>query len=260
MRIMRTGILILFIILVFSTLLVGCKTKNSNFKSGTVRFKSLDEVTVTGDLYIAHGESAPFILLCHQAGYSRGEYLETAPKLNALGFNCMAIDQRSGTFVKGVENETAKSFNELKKVRATYVDALPDIEAAVAYIKNELKIDKIIILGSSYSASLAFIIAEKYPDTISGVISLSPGEYFTFDDKKVEDYASSVTVPVFLTSTKTEVYQCTPIFDRIPSLTKTYYLPEEQGFHGSSALWEMREGNEKYWAALKEFLEIYTKR
>ena len=33
------------------------------------------------DLYIAHDASAPFILLFHQAGWSRGEYLEIAPKL-----------------------------------------------------------------------------------------------------------------------------------------------------------------------------------
>ncbi|MCK5453881.1 MAG: hypothetical protein KAJ16_05940, partial [Calditrichia bacterium] len=72
----------------------------------TITFPSQDGLPITADLYIVHGKEAPFILLFHQAGFSRGEYLNIAPVLNELGFNAMAIDQRSGKEVNGIVNET----------------------------------------------------------------------------------------------------------------------------------------------------------
>ena len=68
----------------------------------TIRFDASDGVSITADLYLAHADlNKPLIVLCHQAGWSRGEYREIAPKLNALGFNCIAIDQRSGGSING---------------------------------------------------------------------------------------------------------------------------------------------------------------
>jgi hypothetical protein len=61
-----------------------------------VSFKSSDGLEITADKYFTDSESAPLILLFHQAGWSRGEYNESAPKLNKLGFNCIAFAQRSG--------------------------------------------------------------------------------------------------------------------------------------------------------------------
>lgn len=70
----------------------------------TVTFETEDGLVVTADVYVSQPESAPFILLFHQAGFSRGEYRPIAPKLNELGFNCMAVDQRSGNMANGVVN------------------------------------------------------------------------------------------------------------------------------------------------------------
>ena len=68
----------------------------------TIRFPSEDGLMVTADLYIEKNEKdAPFIILYHQAGWSRGEYAQIAPRLNALGFNCLAVDLRSGGKVNG---------------------------------------------------------------------------------------------------------------------------------------------------------------
>ena len=72
----------------------------------TITFSSADDTQLTADVYAPHDKSNPFIVLCHQAGWSRGEYRDIAPKLNQLGFNCMAIDQRSGEAVNDVANET----------------------------------------------------------------------------------------------------------------------------------------------------------
>ena len=101
-----------------------------------VEFPSTDQLVITGDLYMAHEETAPFIVLFHQAGFSRGEYSELAPKLNNLGFNCLAIDQRSGEGVNGIKNETAARA-KLKDLPQTYLDAMIDLEAAVEFVKGK---------------------------------------------------------------------------------------------------------------------------
>src|SRR5205809_230319 len=95
-------------------------------------FPSKDGVTITADWYPVNSESQT-ILLCHQNGFSRGEYVETAKKLNMLGFNCLAIDQRMGKEVNGIENETAKDARAKGKT-LSYVNAEQDIVAAVDWL------------------------------------------------------------------------------------------------------------------------------
>src|SRR5687768_9393059 len=82
--------------------------------SETITFPSKDGITITGDMYMIN-DTMPYMLLCHQAGYSRGEYKETAKRFNKLGFNCLAIDQRSGNEVNGVKNMTAEAAKKAGK-------------------------------------------------------------------------------------------------------------------------------------------------
>src|SRR5262245_54570689 len=74
------------------TLVIGSTPARAQHK---ITFPSKDGLPVTADLYHVN-DSLPVILLCHQARFSRGEYREAAVKLNKFGFNCLAIDQRSG--------------------------------------------------------------------------------------------------------------------------------------------------------------------
>lgn len=48
----------------------------------TVEFASKDGLLITADVYEVENAKG-MLLLCHQAGYSRGEYNATAIKLNA---------------------------------------------------------------------------------------------------------------------------------------------------------------------------------
>ena len=58
-----------------------------------ITFEAEDDLTITADLYRSDPRlETPFIVLFHQAGFSRGAYREIAPRLNALGFNAMAQD------------------------------------------------------------------------------------------------------------------------------------------------------------------------
>jgi len=218
----------------------------------TIRFSSGDGIQVTADLYMTSDTKAPFIILYHQAGYSRGEYLEIAPKLNAMGFNCMAVDQRSGKTVNGIENETHNAALA-KNLPTEYLDALTDIEAAYLYVKHGIKPEKIILWGSSYSAALMFYMGSEHHNNLSGVLAFSPAGYFKVNGKEIKSFASRVTAPVFVSSAKSEYPKWKSIYEAVRS-DKFSYLPENEGKHGSKALWSDNPGYELYWKAVASFL------
>lgn len=222
----------------------------------TVTINSTDALHLKADIYESDLPDAPVILLFHQAGYSRGEYREIAPKLVTLGFTCIAIDQRSGNKINGVINETfvAARKNELP---TNYVDALPDLESTLNYAKSNYSSSKIIIWGSSYSAALNFILAEKYPNDIDGILCFSPGEYFEYDHMKISQFAMQVNCPIFITSAKNEVNSWQPIFENIQIPEKITFTPSSNGYHGSKALWPSNHGNQEYWDAVIEFITIH---
>lgn len=247
---------VLLIIVVFITFVVISPAKgpdSSGFNGEAVTLKSADGVQVKADVYEIADKSAPVIILFHQAGFSRGEYRETAPLLNDLGFNCIAIDQRSGKGVNGVTNETFVDASK-KGLGTKYPDAFPDLKAGLKFVMRKYPSNKIIVMGSSYSASLVFVLAQKYPDKISAVIAFSPGEYFKFKGKEIKEYTQGVKCPVFITSAKQEQKYWKGIYKSIPEGKKSFFLPESDGVHGSRALWKANPSYKEYWKALKEFL------
>ncbi len=247
----------LILIALFCNFLLYVQAQDSEFSGKTIEFPSLDHLMITADLYLIDNAEAPFILLFHQAGWSRGAYREIAPELNALGFNCMAIDQRSGNESNAVLNETAKRARSVNG-STNYIDAFPDLQAALNYIELEFKPVKVIIWGSSYSASLAFILAQKNPQLVDGILAFSPGEYFTFEGKSIADYSREISIPVFITSAQSEKSNWEPIYQNLTSSQKMSYIPEFKGYHGSRALWSSNEGHEKYWEHVKKFLELFN--
>jgi predicted alpha/beta hydrolase len=101
------------------------------YASEPVTLTASDGVKIYGDFYPAASKSAPYILLFHQAGSNRAEYAPIAPRLVKLGFNCLAIDQRSGGNMWGQKNETVEHLGH----NGEYLDALKDSEAALAWGK-----------------------------------------------------------------------------------------------------------------------------
>ncbi|MEE9165800.1 MAG: alpha/beta hydrolase [Nitrospinota bacterium] len=224
----------------------------------TILFPSIDGLQITADAYIQHPDKkTPFIVLFHQAHWSRGEYLEIVPKLNQLGFNCMAVDLRSGKEVNGVSNETMLRAKAIGK-GTTYVDALQDMEAALKYAHNHYAEGKVIAWGSSYSAALVLKIAGDRPDLVGGVLAFAPGEYFKRLGKPgtwIQSSAGKIKIPAFITSAHREKKAWSDIFDDIPSKTKASYLPDTNGNHGSRALWSRFKDSDGYWKAVTGFLE-----
>ena len=219
----------------------------------TVTFPAADGLTITADLYWTGDATKPFIILFHQAEYSRGEYLEIAPKLNALGYNCLAVDQRSGGAANGIKNETHQAA-KAQKLATGYTDAYADLEAALSYVVSTYAPTKLIVWGSSYSSSLVLILASEHPDEIAAVLSFSPGEYFKLDGKLVADYAKTITQPVFITSAKSEEKGWRGIADQITSAGSAFFVPQASGRHGSSTLYEKVSNHAEYWTAVEAFL------
>ncbi|MEE8104990.1 MAG: alpha/beta fold hydrolase [Planctomycetota bacterium] len=227
-----------------------------------IEFKSEDGLKITADLYKKHKkDSKPFIVFCHQANWSRGEYREIAPKLNKLGFNCMAIDQRSGGAINGVNNETAARAKAAGKP-TNYPDARQDIIAALKYARKNYAKGKLILWGSSYSSALVLQIAGSEPKLVDGVLSFAPGEYFGRFGKPgdwVTQSASKIACPAFITSAQREGPQWKAIYAAIPGNKKMSFLPTTEGQHGSRALWEKFPDNDQYWKAVKAFLGRHFK-
>lgn len=223
----------------------------------TITFESADGLQITADLYWKHDDKAkPFIVLCHQARWSRGEYREIAPQLNALGFNCLAIDQRSGGAVNDVENETMKQATAAGK-STEYVDAEQDMIAALKFVHKEYATGKVLLWGSSYSSALSLRIAGTQPDLVDGVLAFAPGEYFARAGKSktwITESAKQIADPVFITSAKDEFANWKSIFAAIPGEAKTKFVPQTKGNHGSRALWAEFNDSQAYWAAVKGFL------
>jgi dienelactone hydrolase len=267
---MKTGTVITIWIATFLVVFNSCsgevdkKNKLKNEKVVTVEIKvqkelitflAEDSLTITGDLYTHKGvEDNPFIILFHQAGYSRGEYIETVGKFIEMGYNCLAVDLRAGNEVNGIINETHKEA-VAKGLSTEYIDAMPDMMTAIDYVKENFEYEELLILGSSYSASLALIVAAQNPGLVDGVLAFSPGEYFKYDETTIEEYASEILVPVFITSSREERKKWKAIYEALPDDAKRKYIPEDEGIHGSRALWKTTEGNQKYWKAVEKFIK-----
>lgn len=232
----------------FLLLFVACA--DAPAQEGTsITFKAPDGLSVTADIYNT-GRDLPWILLCHQAGYSRGEYLKIAPKLNALGFNCVAIDQRSGNEVNGVENRTAMAAKRAG-TGTSYGDAVQDIVQAIQYTSKLAGGKQIILWGSSYSAALACKIGKENPQVYK-VVAFSPGEYIK--GVNITQAVAGIGKPIFVTSSREEAKAVSELVKGVEPNMLTHFAPQEPGVHGSRALWENNDNHAAYWDALRKFL------
>lgn len=215
-----------------------------------VLLEAADGVEVYGS-WSTPANPRALILLFHQAGSGQGEYLTIAPRLTAQGFATLTIDQRSGGDMFG-GNWTVKKLGGER----SYLEARRDLDAALAWARA--KGLPVIVWGSSYSASLALLLAADNPGDIKGVLAFSPDEYFE-GKPSVGDAAAKLRMPVFLTSSQDaeEISAAKALFDRVPAANKRQFVPVKGGVHGSSILIAERNpgGAEDGWAAVIGFLD-----
>lgn len=218
-----------------------------------ISFPAADGVTVFADFYGHAGDRRRgIILLFHQADANAAEYGTIAPHLAALGFDSIAVDQRSGGNMFTGTNRTAAALGQ----RAPYEAAIPDLEAALAYATDSASADPIILWGSSYSSSLAIVVAARHPEVVDGVLAFSPGQYFSA--LIVADEAATLAVPAYLTASGTdeEMAAVAAIASAIPAGLATVVDPVA-GRHGSSTLIENANpgGWADNWRPVEAFLD-----
>ena len=191
--------------------------------------------------------------MCHQAGYNRIEYVGIAPKLNKLGYNCLAIDQRSGGAFAEKQNKTAVKAKEMS-LNAEMIDAQQDISAAIDYLNKKFN-KKVILFGSSYSASLVLLEGNSN-EKVSAVIGFSPGDYFENKAPSLATVFSNIEKPYLITSSKAEAEVLTTLIEfGKQGENQKQFIPEIEGYHGAKVLWEGQKGAEEYWAVIHDFLQ-----
>ncbi|OFY70547.1 MAG: hypothetical protein A2Y71_05730 [Bacteroidetes bacterium RBG_13_42_15] len=216
-----------------------------------VTFPSSDGLTITADLFLKD-KDLPFILLFHQGNYSRGEYREIAPKLLNLNYNCLSVDLRSGGKVNFTENETSLDAGR-KKITRLMLDARDDIRAAIQYAAefNDLPV---VLFGSSYSASLSLVVANKN-QRVRAVVAFSPGEFFR-PGLVVSEALKGFDKKAFIASTQAEYGYLGKMLSEIPEQQKTLFTPlNSPGTSGAKALWESSADHPEYWLALLMFFK-----
>ncbi len=224
-------------------------TTMSSFAQKKIIFPATDSLPVTADLY-AGGEGDPYMLLFHEEGSSRGEYREIAPRLVKMGYNCLAVDLRSGKESHYVSNETARRADTLS-VPPTLADCLRDMEGAIAWAAGK-SAQPVVLMGSSFSASLCLLEAAK-DSMVRAVVAFSPGEFFR-PAVSVRDSLTTITVPVLIAGTKQEYPYLTELASKIPPAYLTVFVPSRHdGAHGTASLLSSDPASGDYWLSLLMF-------
>ena len=220
-----------------------------------------DELTLTGDLYDSGDKSKPIICCFHQARSSRAEYRPIAPRLVAAGYNVLAIDQRSGAGWNAVRNATAAEAVAKGKIRqgraagvAGYQKARPDLDRAIAWARELKFTGPLVIIGSSYSSSLAIYVAAENAE-VSAVVSCSPGDYLPRKGSMAEA-GKKLLKPTLIICPPNEERQARVVLNLVASEDKELYA-QPQGRHGASTFYASPTADAA-WTKLLDFLKRAT--
>lgn len=169
-----------------------------------------------------------------------------------MGYNCLALDLRSGGNFAGKPNATAERAAD-KGIKHQMVDAQADIRAAIDFLFKKYD-QKVIVWGSSYSSSLALLEGVSN-DKVEAIIAFSPGDYFGEAAPSLRRAFAKADKPFLVTSSKAEAPALTALIGAISlNDNQSQFTPKSDGFHGSKALWTGQKGAEEYWEAVVSFL------
>ncbi len=209
-----------------------------------------DGVAVYGTFDRARPHNRNIILLFHQARGSRHEYDPVLPVLHQLGYDTLAIDQRAGGNLFGGYNQTVEKLGK----SAGYMDALPDLEAALAWARQR-HYGGIVAVGSSYTSALVILLAARHPHELAAIASFSPGEYFD-DTNFVKNAAAQITIPFYITTDRDEADNVAEVLRNAHGDNIVHYQPAF-GVHGASTLVQARDprGYQANLASFTAFLQ-----
>jgi dienelactone hydrolase len=143
----------------------------------TVTIDSLDGVKLVGTFLESPKPNSPALLLLHQWQSDRHSYDDFAKRMQAKGFNVLAIDGRGfGESTKRKDGTAVKAERTDEAVKLM----LGDVGAACDFLVKQKNVDpsRIAIVGASYGSSLALIYGADNAK-VKAVVALSPGlNYF----------------------------------------------------------------------------------
>ena len=203
-----------------------------NACASDVKLKTSDGRVVYGDFKQAKPNNDRIVLLFHQARSNRHEYDPIAPAINKIGFDTLAIDQRSGGNMWGETNQTVAAAGN----STGYTEAFPDLQAAVDWAVAK-KYKTIVTVGSSYSSALNFFLAKKNADKITAMASFSPGEYLGGGEWTVANAAKGLKMAVYVTSASSDQERAS--VDAIVSeagIKRLTRAKPTSGVHGASTM------------------------
>ena len=236
-------------ILLFAAVLWAMALSFPVLASEPVTLHTADKVAVYGVLSQAKPHNDKVLLLFHQARASHHEYDPLIARFNQLGYDTLAIDQRSGGDLFGGHNRTVQALGK----SASYLAAAPDLDAALAWARGR-HYGTIVAVGSSYSSSLVILLAARHPAGLTAIASFSPGEYF--DDKDlIKQAAARVTVPFYITTDPAEADNVTEVLSKAHGANIVHDRPKA-GVHGASTLVAARDpaGHAANLASFERFL------
>lgn len=223
-----------------------------------VTFAANDGSKVFADLYTSNADSRWLVVLFHQAGSNAAEYASIAPRIAALGLDALAVDLRSGGRLWEADNRTAATYESPQPYEAS----LPDMEAALDWAAAQGKYSRVVVWGSSYTASLALKLVAR-PE-IAGMILSSPGEYFP--NESVAEWAKAADrFPILITASPEEAEDDErSIFDAMPTPpgpAPHRLVHHEGGIHGASTADPDRcEAADRYWSDVRGYFELLRPR
>jgi pimeloyl-ACP methyl ester carboxylesterase len=140
-----------------------------------------------------------------------------------------------------------------KEISHSMLDARTDIQAAIHYT-SEYNDHPVVLFGSSYSASLSLMVANKNP-RVKAVVAFSPGEFFR-PVLTVSDALTGFNKKAFIAATHAEHEYLGKMLSEIPDQQKTVFTPRHSpGTSGAKALWESSADYPEYWLALLMFFK-----
>ena len=217
-------------------------------------------LTIVADLYMKHAQDAPFLVLFHSTGGSRGEYRKAGITLSDMGYNCLAVDMRVGGRSDFVRNLTRPQLFQ-HGVQATVLDVVPDIINSLKFARENYAEGPLLCVGSAASATLCMLVANEHPELLDGLFLFSPPVGYFEQFEKPADWArrlsKKVKCPTFLTGLRSSKKELQAVFDGLGTKQKMFFEPGGPGVHGAKALWPKEPRHVEYWGALTTFLEVH---
>ncbi len=134
-----------------------------------IKLKTKDGVEIAGDFYPVGDKGAQAVILTHMMPSNKESWRALATKLNAIGFQCLAIDLRGHGESEGGP-DGYKNFSD-----EDHQASINDVDTAVAFFTSAgLSPEKISLVGASIGANLSFIYQASHSE-IKASVPISPG-------------------------------------------------------------------------------------